>query len=247
MIRGLYAAASAMVMEASRLDIIANNLANVNTPGFRRDIALYRSFSDQLIMRRDAQQTPIGAIAMGAFLDAVFSTPNSGPLQRTGNALDVAMLGDVYLAVGTPAGQRYTRHGGLKLGSDGTLVTASGDPVLGEDGPITAVGGQVEIRPDGAVWVDGVEAGRLLLVSFTDAPSLAKEGRNLLAPTIASGPSIPAPTGRVEPGFLELSNVDPVRELVAMITVMRAYEASKQALRAQDEALQHGINTGALV
>jgi flagellar basal-body rod protein FlgG len=236
-----------MVMEASRLDIIANNLANVNTPGFRRDIALYRSLSDQLIIRRDAQQAPIGAIAMGAFLDAVFSTPNSGPLQRTGNALDVALLGDVYLAVATPAGQRYTRHGGLKLGSDGTLVTASGDPVLGENGPIAVSGGQVEIRPDGTVWVDGVESDRLRLVSFADASALVKEGRNLLASTAASGPSIPAPAGRVEPGFLELSNVDPVRELVAMITVMRAYEASKQALRAQDEALQHGINTGALV
>jgi flagellar basal-body rod protein FlgG len=208
---------------------------------------LYRSLSDQLIIRRDAQQAPIGAIAMGAFLDAVFSTPNSGPLQRTGNALDVALLGDVYLAVATPAGQRYTRHGGLKLGSDGTLVTASGDPVLGENGPIAVSGGQVEIRPDGTVWVDGVESDRLRLVSFADASALVKEGRNLLASTAASGPSIPAPAGRVEPGFLELSNVDPVRELVAMITVMRAYEASKQALRAQDEALQHGINTGALV
>ncbi|HAI20839.1 MAG TPA: flagellar basal-body rod protein FlgF [Clostridiales bacterium UBA8153] len=247
MIRGLYAAASAMVMEASRLDIIANNLANVNTPGFRRDIALYRSFSDQLIMRRDAQQTPIGAIAMGAFLDAVFLTPDSGPLQRTGNALDVALLGEAYLVVATPAGQRYTRHGGLQLGRDGTLVTVSGDPVLGQAGPISVDGGQVEIRPDGAVWVDGVEGGRLLLVRFSDSSALAKEGRNLLASTAASGPSIPEPNGRVEPGFLELSNVDPVRELVAMITVMRAYEASKQALRAQDEALQHGINTGALV
>jgi len=248
MIRGLYSAASGMIMEASRLDIIANNLANVNTPGFRRDVALYRSFSDQQLFRSDFQSAPIGAIAMGAFLDDVFSVPRQGPLQRTGNALDLALLGDVYLAVSAPAGQRYTRHGGLQAGSGGLLVTASGHPVLGQDGDTIAIaGGQIDIRPEGTVWADGVEVGRLMLVGFSDSSNLAKEGRNLLAATEGSGPSFAVPDARVEPGFLELSNVDPVREMVAMIAVLRAYEANQQALRAQDEALQHGINTGALV
>ncbi|MEW6522484.1 MAG: flagellar basal-body rod protein FlgF [Bacillota bacterium] len=248
MIRGIYTAASGMIGEASRLDIIANNLANVNTPGFRRDAALYRSFPDLLISLRDssAMTVPIGAIATGAYLDATFPVPASGPLQRTGNALDVALLGDVYLAVDTPAGERYTRHGGLKLGSSGMLVTASGHPVLGTTGPIQVTSADVEIEPDGAVMVDGALAGRLMLVRFDDSSGLVKEGQNLLAATERSGPAVLAPGARLEPRCLELSNVDPVREMVAMITVMRAYEANQQALRAQDEALQRGIATGSL-
>jgi len=126
---------------------------------------------------------------------------------------------------------------------DGRLVTAGGFPVAGVDG---TVAGEVEIREDGTVIAGGVTVGQLRLVRFGYPCGLVKEGAALLAASELSGPATVDPAARVEPGCLEWSNVDPVREMVAMITVMRAYEANQQALRAQDEALQEGLDTGTL-
>lgn len=250
MIRGIYTAASGMIGDAARLDVIANNLANVNTPGFKRDLALYRAMPDMPIIRHEATgfNTALGSLATGAFLENTYPSTSQGPLRRTGVETDIALLGHVYLAVETPFGERYTRHGGLVIDADGLLLTASGHAVMGDDGTLLRVTGSepVRIGEEGTVYRGDDVMGRLRLVEFTDPAGLLKEGDNLLAANERSGPAQAAPQGRVAPGFLEESNVDPVREMVAMITVMRAYEANQQVIKAQDEALQRGITVGRL-
>jgi flagellar basal body rod protein FlgG len=130
------------------------------------------------------------------------------------------------LAVETPAGERYTRDGRLAVDAESrTLVTLTGRPVLGEDGPIVLDEGRPEVREDGAVLVDGIEVGRLKLVEV-DPKGLTSEGAGLFA---ASGPVEPAAEVHLKPGFVEGSNVDPVRATVSLIEALRSFEAIAKA------------------
>lgn len=214
-----WSAASGMIARQRDVEVTANNLANATVNGFRPESIFYA------VWRRAGAD--VGARERAANADVqvpwTYTSDRPGTIVPTGAPLDVAVEGDAWLAVGTPRGERYTRGGSLRLGSDGSLLTAAGFPVLGGGGPIRVTGSKVEIDGAGRVIVDGAEAGALKLVRVPGA-DLAKEGDGLsaLRPGAKAAPAGPDVT--VRQGALEQSSVQPVEELIRLITAQRAFE-----------------------
>lgn len=246
MLRGLYAAATALRISSLRHEAAAANATNVYTPGYRARHVALAPFARLLVHRLAAGGvTPLGALDYGvAVAERVLDTA-PGPLQETGRPLDVALLGDGFLVVATPAGERYTRDGRLQVASDGRLVDVAGRPVLGEGGPIrVAPGAAPTVEPDGTVRVGEQAVGRLRVVRFTRPDLLQPTPDGLYAATPASGPALPDAETRLQAGFLERANVDLARETVELMAALRAFEAAQRAIRAQDETL--GLATSEL-
>ena len=246
MLRGIYAAAAGMITQRERLDVIADNTANVSTVGFKRadpiSRGFYQVFADEIARfpgERGSTMIPGG----GSALDATSQDFSPGPVIETGNPFDVAIDGPGFFAVRTPAGERYTRAGNFTLDAEGKLVTESGYSVLGQGGPIITSGENVQISQDGDVVVDGVPAERLLLVDFPRPYELVKYGRNLYG--VAEDmrrTRTPAEGSLLRVGTLEHSNVNPINELVLMMDAARAYETHQRVVRALDETLDAAVN-----
>jgi flagellar basal-body rod protein FlgF len=225
-----------------QLDIVSNNVANVNTNGFKADRPLFQEYLSPKAREENFKYSDrrVSFVADGG----AFRDYTRGPTEQTKNPLDVAIDGNAFLVVQTPAGERYTRDGGLKINAQGQLVTASGDAVLGTGGPIvfqpndqdvTISGdGGVSVR-EGANRVDSTR-GKLRLVSFADAQSLLKEGSNLYSAGEGAAPQ-QATNARVEQGYIEKSNVNSVVEMSHMIEVNRAY--TQMATILQNESDMH--------
>lgn len=225
---------SAQIALRRNMEIIANNLANVSTSGFKRETPM---FEEQL-----AQVTADGgALREVAFVRdwGVVRDMTSGPLLQTGAALDVALEGSGLLVVNTAQGERYTRDGHLKLEANGRVVNSDGDPVLGDGGEITIPAGETEIKiaNDGTVSTKSGIVGRLRLVTFAPG-ALTKEGGNLYSADAAPEPST---NTRVLQGMIERSNVEPVQEMTKMIEVLRAYQHSTETLNATDDLIRRAL------
>jgi len=227
-------ASHGMQMQVIQNDLIANNLANVTTAGFKPDVLVTRSFRSVL------QE----AAASSAGLEAAASRPRfeQGDLVSTGNPLDVALEGDGFLTVLTPDGERYTRAGVFVLDADNQLTTQDGFPVMGKGGPVTVNGTEIVIGSRGEIMVDGAQVDELRVVDFEKPYDLQRAGRNMYVPqdpgaTVREKPE----ETRVVQGFIESSAVDAVAEMVRMIEVMRAFEANQKAVTAWDEMMQKGI------
>ena len=220
-----------MQYQWQRHEILANNLANVSTPGFKRD---------DLAMAPDG----VATTARGASVLALPSGGNllqwtefaQGFIQGTGRPLDAAINGSGFFAVETPAGTRYTRAGAFNVAPNGTLTTTGGAPVLGRNGPITVTSGKVSIGAAGEVFDDGRLVETLRIVDFPKPYQLAKEGHGLFAPALPTVEPVPAKDFEVSGGALEASNVGTVQVMVAMVDVLRTYEAAQRALQAVEEA-----------
>lgn len=242
MIRGIYSSASGMIAETLRNDTIANNLANANTVGYKKDIAISQDFPSMLIQRiNDGPQAPtIGRLGTGATVSEVATIHTPGMMRTTGNSLDVAIEGKGYFTVETPNGLRYTRNGTFTRSSQGELVNADGFRVLGENGPILIEDGKVTIAEDGRVQIDGNDIDRMRVVSFVDEKRLIKEGSSLMiAPNnLETEPA----TGLLRQGMLEMSNINIVSEMVNMISGYRAYEVNAKVVQAHDQLLDKAVN-----
>ena len=218
---------SRQVVLGRELEVVANNLANMNTTGFKADNSLFEKF---MMPEASADAFPPGSRDLAYVQDrATWRNMDAGPLQHTGNPLDVAIDGSAFLVVQTTAGQRYTRSGGLQIRADGTLVTASGDPVLGTGGPIQfqTTDHDISIGEDGTITVrEGASAtsdagaraaARLVQFARSNPAALQKAGGNLFSdPTGAAGQGAPQ-NARVVQGAIEQSNVNAVREMTRMI------------------------------
>ncbi|MGE5508155.1 MAG: flagellar basal-body rod protein FlgF [Chitinophagales bacterium] len=245
MIRGLFIGASGMLVELRRADLIANNLANATTTGFKRDDLVAESFGSLLLRRLDDEVGPglrpavapvVGELGLGAAGARSAVDWAQGGFTETGNPLDVALDGDGLFAVQTPAGERYTRDGSFTRDRDGYLVTEGGYRVLGERGAIRLDGAKVEIASDGAVTIDGRRVDRLRLVQFP-AGSLAKLGGNLFAASGQAGRS----QATVLQGQLERSNVNVVREMINLIAAQRNYDTNQRLLQLEGDLLQKAV------
>lgn len=239
--RGTYAAASGGLLENRRLQVVANNLANVNTVGFKAERLTSRQqeFSDTLAAAISADQprasadherTP-GVVSIESVTDF---TP--GPINFTGNPLDVALREpDDFFVVQTPEGEQYTRAGNFTLDGNGTLVTQDGFPVLGEGGPITAQDGQPVISDTGTVTVNGEPVGRLRTVRIEDPTQLErKEGVRFKLREGAQGAVLPAETA-VASQSVEMPNVGVVESMVDMIAAQRSFEGYTKTMQTIDE------------
>lgn len=238
MIRGVYIAATGMLAESQRQDVIANNLANATTTGFRRSVSTATPFAETLLSNMRAPGAPaVGVLSRGAQLQGVETLQTQGSLRSTGNALDLGLVGDGYFAVDTPAGRRYTRDGSFSVSAEGLLVTKAGETVAGQNGPIRLTRGEaVDIAADGTVTQDGAVRGRLLVTALAPG-TVTSEGGSRMNGT----PTGPDGT-RVRQGHLEASSVNVVTEMVELIRTMRSFEANQKAAQSHDEALQQSVS-----
>jgi flagellar basal-body rod protein FlgG len=248
MLRGLYIAASGMLAESARNDVIANNLANVNTTGFKKDGVAVRSFPELLVMRlNDTKNGQVGTLSRGTVIDEIKTYHGGGPIVSTNRGLDVALPNEGMLVLQTPEGERYTRNGSLDVGSDGYLVNTDGYPVLGENGLIYVdltgmSAGSLQINEDGQVLVGGQVVDRLRLVAADDTRQLQKQGGSLYALADQQAQLNDVADYRLKVGFLESSNVNPISEMVDLITAMRSFEAGSRMVQAYDSTLDRAVN-----
>lgn len=245
MIRGLYTAASGMMVEAARQETITNNLANSETTGFKRDLALQRAHAEQPVVRegnnnRFQARPIIGTLGLGSLVDGIHTAHEQGGLQETSRSLDLAITGSGFFTVDTAEGPRYTRSGAFTLDADRYLVNDQGYRVLGTTGLLRIPEGEMSVDGSGQIFVDGQLQGQLRLSAFEDPLQLRKQGESLYA-TGDGQMEIPA-DGVVKQGFLETSNVQAVQEMVRMIATLRAYETNQRAVQAQDELLGKAVN-----
>jgi len=264
LVRGLYTSASGALVAQSMVDNVANNLANINTTGFKQTLLQVQSAPSLEIYRiqTDPGQTArsplpgvptaqyVGPLGTGSW---VYDTPTSfeqGALKTTGNPLDVAITGtnNAFFNVQTPNGLRYTRNGEFVQNQNGTLVTQDGNPVLSTSGqPIQLsmnagpqAQGNVSIGTDGTVSQNGIAIGQLALTSFASLLNVRPEGANNYAISGNAGPG-PATGAAIQQGALETSNGNVIRSMVDLITAERWFDANEKSIKTQDDATNSAI------
>jgi len=236
---GLYSALSGSIAAMKRMDIISNNLANVNTPGYKKDKMLFES------MLAGAANPP--AVPQGSTADPILQKENvyidygSGPISQSGNPLDLAIDGPGFFVIQSPEGPAYTRQGNFRLGADGTLVTSEGYQVMGQNGSIRVQGGSVEIDAKGVVTVDGTPSGTISVVDFPRPYNLKKTSS---AQFLTVDPQVipQAATGSISQGHLEGSNVETITEMVQMIETSRYFDSCSKVIKGFDDMIGNAVN-----
>ncbi|MFO7976024.1 MAG: flagellar hook-basal body protein [Candidatus Hydrogenedentota bacterium] len=250
MIQGLYAAASGMVGLERRQDVIANNIANAATPGFRRHVAVNKGFNEILLhrmrhpFRLNAEPSPGG----GQKLVETFTDVQGGNIVATEDPLNIALQGPGYIGIETPQGERFTRNGKLAIDANGLLTTPDGYHVQSVNGgAIDVTGGDITIDEDGNVHSQGLFVAQIRLVEFEDPHMLTRVGANLYeASDEAMRKSAQAVDTRVLHKSLELSNVQVPAEMVQMILGARVYTANERVINAINESVGRLINDVAM-
>jgi flagellar basal-body rod protein flgF len=260
MIRGWYTGASGMQAQQNRLDVIANNLANVDTTSFKREVAVSKNFSELLLRRVNDDgvlKNPfgsqdvapiVGKLGLGVETNEIFTEFEQGSLKQTSSPSDLALEGKGFFCVETPNGEQYTRNGNFMVGVEGYLMTKEGYPVLGENGRLFLQDMEFTVRQDGDVYArpitdseaDATFVDRLKVVEFENERFLLKKGSSFYIDTELSGEAISAEgpaRGVVVQGYIEASNVNVVNEMVKMIEVNRAYEANQKTIQSQDSMM----------
>lgn len=248
MIRGLYTAAAGMMAREAEVDVIANNMANVNTSGYRKDESLAASFPKLLLSRIDEQRAIVGEIGTGCIIDEIATSFAEGSVRMTGHSFDLALHGNAFFTVRDEAGGfLYTRNGSFILNEDRGLVTETGHLVLGE-----IAGKPVEIFVptgdlivdergylNGAVDADGRNITQLYLRAKPEDVVWEKRGDTLFRGEARE----PAEMVRIEQGASEGSNVNQAEEMIKLITAIRAYEANAKVIQITDSTLDRLVNS----
>ena len=253
MIRGWYTGASGMNAQQYRLDAISNNLANVDTAGYKKDITVSKNFSELLIRRTNfdgvysvsdgsADAAPIiGTLGIGVEINENYTDFSQGSFKLTNTKTDIALGNEGFYVIDTPYGERYTRNGNFFIGKEGILETKDGYPVLGENGPIYVENDHFMVNQDGIILSeDGQEIDRFQVVRFDNERYLEKMGNSFYKANENTGPAHIAEGDerpRFVQGYTETSNVNVVNEMVQMIEVNRAYEANQKSIQSEDSML----------
>jgi len=238
MLRGLYSSATVMSGAALAQDVIAENLAHANVPGYRRRSVSFESFEGPL-----ADAASDDPALLGSRVTGIYDHDEPGPTEATGNPLDLVASGNTYFVLDGPEGPVYTRNGVFRLNAEGQLEGMSGLKVKGEGGALTIPqeASDIKISRDGTVFADGNEVGQMRLVQIRSLNRMQRVGTTLYTgpASLAEAPEPGVPL--VEQGYREGSNVQVVQEMVSMILGLRHYEAAQRALRGLAEAV--GLTT----
>jgi len=225
---GLYAACAGLLARTQALELAANNLANANTSGYKQQVP---SFHSLLAGTGDVTNASNSAVnEFGVLAEGRLDT-HQGPVDRTGNDLDLALQGSGYFVLQTPQGSRlYTRNGAFHINNQGQLAASDGSLVLGTQGPILLPPGKLAVSANGTISVDGALAGELLVVDFPPGTQLSPEG----AGTFSAGPGLERPTAGADvvQGALEGSNVNAVSAAVGLVALQRHADMLQRALTA---------------
>lgn len=276
MVRGIYTAASGMITQQQRLDVISNNLANAVTTGYKREQSIDKSFPTLLIRSMGTYQTKfplgvrpsvgsidkntvVGTLGTGVEQNEIYTVFTQGALEETGNPADIALSGKGFFVVDSPYGERYTRNGNFIIGNGNILMTKEGFPLLGEEGYIRVQRNNFKVNERGEVlvnadlrdpvenfvdigendWAQPVVLDSIRIVDFEFERYLRKQGDSLYTSNEYSGAAAAMQTElrpKVVQGYVEASNVEPIRQMVEMIEVNRAYEAGQKVLQSSDQS-----------
>lgn len=237
---GLYTAYSGMRAQSDALEILANNLANLNTTAFKEDKAFFSLLNGSL--NASNQPATVETAIKPSILAQKALNPTEGSLAFTNGDLDVAIAGNGFLVVDAPQGIRYTRNGSLRLNAQWVLTTSEGFPVLGASGrPITLGAGKIRIGEDGNVSLENAPVDQLKVVAFDDVSKLQKEGNSLFISNEGQTAEKPS-DAKIKSGYLEESNVNAVSSMVQMIDILRNFEAIQKSIN----LLMNDINSKAI-
>ncbi|WP_394138526.1 flagellar hook-basal body protein [Cytobacillus oceanisediminis] len=272
MFRGFYTAASGMLAQQRRTEVLTNNMANANTPGFKADQTSMRAFPEMLLQRFDQQSVPaekglnlpfnkrIGSLNTGVYMQESLPSFMQGDLTDTGLKTDLALLdinmpanesglrGSVFYTVSGPDGQpRYTRNGNFTIDGEGFLTTASGLYILNnEDERIQLSSDRFTVNEDGILTGEAGETARLGIAFAENPESLRKEGDGLFAATddsvLENAYNAEGVQFKLQQGYLERSNVDASRTMTDMLTAYRSFEANQKVLQAYDRSMDKAAN-----
>ncbi len=253
MIRGLYTSGWSMMANSKKLDVISNNLANADTNGYKKDTVVFQTFPEMLTKRINDTVSPtnpsgnVGNMQLGSDIGEIFTYYEAGKLVKTDSSLDMSIenSNSAFFTVGIPdeegnINECYTRDGSFTLNANHQLVTKEGYLVMGENGPISLEGEDFSVKDDGTIVSNGKAVDKLAIKDFVDTKALRKRGENLVEKTDEAEEQ--EFKGVVSQGFLEGSNVNIVKEMVDMITVMRSYEANQKLLQFHDNTLDKLVN-----
>lgn len=254
MVRGLYTAWTGMVNEQKRLDVVSNNLANASTVGYKAQGVTSQSFDQQLAIKINDKssayvQRSIGNVSLGVKIGETYNDYSQGNFNETGNTYDLALSGDGFFTISTTdkSGEthtRYTRDGSFTVTKEGYLVTKDGDFVLGNGGNRIQIPGaataDVSVDTTGNIYANNVLVSKLDLVRFTNPDAVTNYGENMYE--AGEGAGVVASNAAVNQGFLEMSNVNVIDEMVDMITITRAYETNQKMISTIDQMLSKAAN-----
>jgi flagellar basal-body rod protein FlgG len=233
----IFIAGSGCLNRARELEVTANNMANGDTIGFKRDIPSFSSIFYPWVIPPSPSQGLSFPIIEGAKTD--FS---QGMMKETGNSFDFALEGDGFFVVSTPSGVRYTRNGSFRANAKKELETKEGYQVMGSNGPIKGVGARIEGDSKGNLLSDGKQIGKLRVVEFKELSMLIKTGDSLYKTAGDDVPALAAKKTTVHQEKLEMSNVNIIAEMTGMIETMREYESEMKAIQTLDELSRKTVN-----
>lgn len=261
--KGIYSALSGAIAQSQKMDTIANNIANVNTTGFKKDKQVFNEYLSANEKPPDVLQVPRVPASIESFYDmqggdrayvnaqGSYTDHTQGAIKNTGGPLDIAIEGKGLLEVATPGGVRYTRNGSLKIDSEGRLVTRDGFPVLkegaGQDPAQRAIrltsSKNVTIAYSGDVYEADQLVARLSVVDFNNRDALQKQGTSLFGlKPLYEAQARPAADYKLHQGFLELSNVNVIDEMTDMIQTSRVFESNQEIIKAFDQMDSRLVN-----
>ena len=252
MVRGLYTAYTGMINQQKRLDTVTNNLANASTTGFKREGLTSKSFDQMLTVKLNDLSVPylnegIGKMSLGVKIGENYTDYSQGSFKETGNTYDLALAGNGFFTISYTdkkgnTSEKYTRDGEFTMDSEGYLRTLEGDYVQGEGGNIMipVETSEVSIRDNGDIYADGEYVDSLRIVDFEDYNNIEKFGENLY--NVVDGATETESTAAVKQGYLEMSNINVVKEMVEVITISRAYESNQKLIQTEDDMLDKSVN-----
>lgn len=253
MVRGLYTAYTGMMNQQARLDVITNNLANASTVGYKKEGSTSQAFDSMYTQKiKDDSEgyinRRIGKESLGVKIGETYTDYTQGSFKVTGNTLDLALEGTgffniEYTSKSGVTSTRYTRDGSFSINNEGMLVTEDGDYLLGQGGRIQIPAGtEVSIDELGNVYADEQLVDKIQITDFEDYNYLRKFGENLY--TAVDGVVEKDGSYKVREGYLEMSNINVISEMVEMITISRAYESNQKAIQTIDSSLEKSVNLG---
>jgi len=248
MIRGIYTAAMGMLAEEARVNTTANNLANVETAGFKKDTLAFSTYLKREMFRTESltneqKRYAIGKMESGVVLDESQTYFSQGSIVQTGREYDFALNGEGFFTVETTDGDRYfTRNGQWHRNHEGYLVDGSGNFLLTDSDERIMITDQMRVSSNGAITQNGVLTGRIAVVEFEEQTGLRKVGDNYYAQTSFSGEPGQNFTSQVIQGAYERANVNAVREMLNLITAQRHFEITQRVITTEDQLLDAAVN-----
>lgn len=240
--RGIYIASTGMLAAQTQSEIIADNIANLKTPGYKEELSIKEAFPKMLLTRLESlipyNAKPIGERGDGVKVSRIAHNTALGIIDKTEKSEDLALATEGYFTVLTPDGERYTRNGHFQINDKGTLTTPEGFAVLGLKGEITGLSDGFNVNNDGTISLNEKVIDKLLVVQPAK-DSLKREGQSLYS---SEEKPLQAEEVQILQGNLERSNVDLAGQMQKMVVVMRTYEANQKVIQAQDSALDKAVN-----